>query len=360
MCSKKLDPFKVCVRCVTYNHTNYIKDTMNGFAIQRTNFPFVCTIIDDASTDGEPEVIQRYLEQNFDLENRSTVRNEETDDYMLSFAQHKTNKNCFFAVFFLKYNHYSIKKTKDLYIKEWHENTKYIALCEGDDYWTDPLKLQKQVDVMEAHPDIAMCCSDAKIQIPSGELDWSRSITDRMLTTEEVVIGGGLYIQTPTLLYRTDLRSNPKNPYPDYCSKCHVGDYPLTIWASLNGGIYYLAGKTAVYRFLSENSWVSRQRTTPIEKLILGWRSEVEMLQGLDQYSGYKYHRSFQSRAIHYMYENVMAHLTDYFLICRYFPEITSKFTYKQRWIVWRRKIKYTILLVFKEERIINKGYIQG
>ena len=152
-------PFLARVHCITYNHAPYIIDAMNGFSMQQTDFPFVCTIIDDASTDGEPDVIKQYLEQHFDLDDESTVRNEETDDYVLTFAQHKTNKNCFFAVLYLKYNHYSIKKSKDPYIKEWM-NSKYIALCEGDDYWTHPKKLQKQVDFLEANQDFVMCSHD--------------------------------------------------------------------------------------------------------------------------------------------------------------------------------------------------------
>ena len=152
--------FKICVRCTTYNQSSYIEDALNGFTMQETNFPYVCTILDDASTDGEQEVIKKYLQEHFDLDNRSVVRNEETDDYVLTFAQHKTNRNCYFAVLFLKYNHYSIKKAKDQYIKEWLD-VKYIALCEGDDYWIDPYKLQKQVDYLESHPNCTMVCCKA-------------------------------------------------------------------------------------------------------------------------------------------------------------------------------------------------------
>lgn len=143
----------VRVSCMTFNHASYIEDAMNGFCMQETDFPFVCTIIDDASTDGEQEVIKRYLEENFDLEDRTIVRNEETEDYTLTFARHKTNTNCYFAVLYLKYNHYSIKKTKMPYIAEWHENCKYIAPCEGDDFWISPCKLQHQVDFLEKKTD---------------------------------------------------------------------------------------------------------------------------------------------------------------------------------------------------------------
>ena len=131
---KMVNNFLVRVSCATYNQASYITDALNGFTMQQTTFPFVCTIIDDASTDGEQEVIKNYLRQYFDLEDKSIIRHEETDDYVMTFAQHKTNKNCYFAVFLLKYNHYSIKKSKMPYIQEWQDQVKYIATCEGDDY----------------------------------------------------------------------------------------------------------------------------------------------------------------------------------------------------------------------------------
>ena len=87
----KQNRYSVCVRSATYNHSQYIEDTMNGFTMQKTDFPYVCCIMDDASTDGEPEVIRQYLKEHFDLEDKSVVRNEETDDYILCFARHKTS-----------------------------------------------------------------------------------------------------------------------------------------------------------------------------------------------------------------------------------------------------------------------------
>lgn len=156
--------YMVCVRCMTYNQSLYIVDALNGFTMQKTNFPFVCTIIDDASTDGEPEIIRQYLNENFDIGDKTVVRNKETDDYVLTLSRHRTNSNCYFAVFFLKYNHHSIRKSKKKYMSEWYDGVEYIAFCEGDDYWTDPNKLQKQVDYLEQHKDYSMCFHRANIK----------------------------------------------------------------------------------------------------------------------------------------------------------------------------------------------------
>lgn len=165
--------FKVSVRCMTYNQASYIVDALNGFCMQQTSFPYICCILDDASTDGEQNVIRKYLEDYFDLNDNSVVRNEETDDYVLTFAQHKNNRNCYFVVFYLKYNHYKIWDRKYQYISHWEHVTKYIAMCEGDDYWIDPRKLQKQVLFMESHPDYTMCFHSAKLKY---EIQWKSSI----------------------------------------------------------------------------------------------------------------------------------------------------------------------------------------
>lgn len=109
--------YTIYIECMTFNHAPYIEDAMNGFCMQETRFPFVAVIMDDASSDGEPEVIKQYLHEHFDLEDKEIARNEETDDFILTFARHKENHNCFFAVYLLKYNHYSIGKAKSLIVR---------------------------------------------------------------------------------------------------------------------------------------------------------------------------------------------------------------------------------------------------
>ena len=89
--------FKVTVSCMTYNQSKYITDAMNGFTMQQTSFPFVCTIVDDASTDDEQEVIRKYVEDNFDFSEGSVAYHKETDYANITYAQHKANKNCYFC-----------------------------------------------------------------------------------------------------------------------------------------------------------------------------------------------------------------------------------------------------------------------
>lgn len=157
---------------MTFNHHAYIEDAMNGFCMQKTDFPYLCIVMDDSSTDGEQDVIKNYVAERFNL-----LSTEETDDYFFNLCQHKTNGNCFFAVFYLKYNHYSIgeKSKKVLYYSKWQDTCKYIALCEGDDYWIDERKLQMQVDALEKNPECT--CSGhgfiTKYQHNNDEIDFT-------------------------------------------------------------------------------------------------------------------------------------------------------------------------------------------
>ena len=149
--------------CRTYNHEKYILDALDGFAMQQTDFPVVTTIVEDCSTDNTAGVIRKYLNDYFALNDTMVAYEKETDYAIIVFSQHKTNKNCFFAVLFLKYNHWRLKKSVFPYIEEWSNNSKYYAICEGDDYWIDPKKLQIQVGFMENNPEYGLVYSMAKV-----------------------------------------------------------------------------------------------------------------------------------------------------------------------------------------------------
>lgn len=199
--------YLVCVECKTFNHHAYIEDAMNGFVMQKTDFPYVCVIIDDASTDSEPEVIQKYFHENFDQ-----TKTEETDDYALSFGRHKTNVNCYFAVFYLKYNHYSTRKDKTPYYARLLDNCKYIALCEGDDYWIDAEKLQMQADFLEKNEGYSMVFHRAKIIHDSGCEDISTSLKSINIKNKEYKAKELLehwIVPTASILCKKEMRQYP-------------------------------------------------------------------------------------------------------------------------------------------------------
>lgn len=127
--------YTVMVVSLTYNHAPYIEDALKGFVMQRTNFPVVVCVLDDCSTDGTADIVRRYEAQYPDL----------------------------IKGFYFEENQFSQGKFTYEALIPWLEKVKYIALCEGDDYWTDPLKLQKQVDFMKGHEDCTMCFHNAMI-----------------------------------------------------------------------------------------------------------------------------------------------------------------------------------------------------
>lgn len=235
--------YMVCTACATYNQSLYIVDALNGFTMQKTTFPVITIIVDDASTDGEPDVIKQYLADYF----QTPYRTEETDDYHLICATHKTNPNCNFIVFLLKYNHYSIKKSKLPYQTEWRDNAKYIALCEGDDYWIDPQKLQKQVDFLDAHPDFGCVGTVCKsyVQLEDRYYEAAQQ-KEQEVTFEDLLFDTGF--ATCSSCFRTELEKEHLREVP---LKWMMGDYPRWLYFATRSRVYRLGDVTSVYRVIS-------------------------------------------------------------------------------------------------------------
>lgn len=147
--------YKVLVRCFTYNQSKYIEDALNGFAMQQTNFPFVCLVMDDCSTDGEQEVIKSWAERECDVEKAEYIEIELSN---IILVPHKTNTNCTFAFYLLKQNLYGTGKKKMKHVYPWRDHCEYEAICEGDDYWIASQKLQMQVNYLDEHKDVAYTC----------------------------------------------------------------------------------------------------------------------------------------------------------------------------------------------------------
>lgn len=291
--------FLVQVTCMTYNHVNYITDAMNGFVMQQTSFPYVCIIIDDASTDGEPDVIRKYLDDNFDKREIGLATEDETDEYLRIYAQHKENKNCYFCVLLQKYNHYSKGKPKSRNLAGFTKTVKYVAMCEGDDYWTNPLKLQKQVDYLESHPDCIMSVhaanweEDGKIAIKGACYE-----NECDLTVEEIIRNGGLYLAFASTLYRKEAVPTG-NDRPLWWRMSDVGDYPLHIYAALNGMVHFFSEPMCVYRFRHPGSWTHNQSMI---KDIKHAKCEIDWLIFLDRETGYKYSKAIHKHLYNYYY----------------------------------------------------------
>lgn len=334
---KKEYQYIVATQCFTFNHAPYIVDAMNGFVMQETSFPVITIIVDDASTDGEPEVIRQYLDEHF----QTPYHEEETDDYFLICANHNTNPNCTFAVFLLKYNHYSIKKPKMTYLSKWLDNGKYHALCEGDDYWIDPMKLQKQVEFLESHPDYTMTCNrtglySVRKQRIFGENYCYKKSGD--IKIKDVIQCGGLFVTTCSTVYRKNVSDNR----PDYWSKCKVGDYPLHIACLLKGKAYFFNEIMSVYRTENPKSWMGQQNFGSLSKQRLDIIvSQINMFKGFaNDYPSYRHF--FEDKIAEHINANIPDRTQPHEDIVSYltlFSDDIKKFSFRWKVDSWLRRL---------------------
>lgn len=258
----KMCEIKVSVICDAYNHGPFIRDALEGFVLQRTNFKYEVLIHDDASTDNTADIIREYEKKYPELIKP------------IYQTQNQYSKGVNITQI------YNLPRLKG----------QYVALCEGDDYWTDPFKLQKQFDAMEAHPEIDICAHAAsKIRASNGQILASIAPCDRktVFSTEEVIAGGGGFVATNSLFYRRKLLENQ----PNFRKQCLL-DYSLQIQGSLRGGMLYLSDNMSVYRVLVPGSWTVRMNNS---KYTDGQRNKIKsMLDMVDQETQGKYHQTIK------------------------------------------------------------------
>lgn len=242
------EDYVACVVCKTFNHHAYIEDTMNGFCMQKTDFPYICIIIDDCSTDGEPAVIKKYVQEYF-----NTQTNEETDDYFLNICQHKTNENCCFAIFYLKYNHYSISKSKEPYYTKWYDKCKYSALCEGDDYWIEPAKLQMQVEFLEKNEDYGMCYTKVKRYVQKNN-KFLKGTFGMDIDSFDDLLKYGNRIPTLTACFRKEVFDKYIEDVKPSMRGWLMGDYPMWLYFAHETKVKFFDTISGVYRILSDSA----------------------------------------------------------------------------------------------------------
>ena len=187
---------------------------------------------------------------NFSTEDASFEQ--ETSYATILYAPHKTNKNCYFAVLLLKENYYSKRQSskKLEYIKPWRDGCTYDALCEGDDYWIHPHKLQMQTDFLDSHEDYVMCHTDFRLtnnkyknhirHFPEGD-DYRQWIFFK-----------GIRVNTLTSMYRIDVFN--RLPHLWVGKGWMMGDWPLWIELSQEGKLKYMPIVTSCYRILSQSA----------------------------------------------------------------------------------------------------------
>lgn len=216
------DPL-VCVRVATYNQAAFLRQCLDGIVSQQTDFPFVAVVHDDASTDGTTEIVREYA---------------------------------------ARYPHiiYPLYEEENLYSrrdgslgKVMYSNTsgKYLALCEGDDYWIDPHKLQRQVDYLEAHPDCAMVYT--RVKIYDNVTGTFTGETGRATEGFDTLMKGNV-VPTLSILMRCDVYRAYRKWVGSDSQGWLMGDYPMWLYSAMVSHIHFQPETTAVYRMLPESA----------------------------------------------------------------------------------------------------------
>lgn len=253
-----MDTAMVAVHCSVYNHGRYLRKCLESLVEQRTDFRYVIVVNDDASTDDSADIIREYADRYPDL---------------ILPILHKEN---LFSQ--------GISRTPFMFAKC---DAKYIAICEGDDFWTDPDKLQKQVDYMETHPDYSLCVHASYCAHEDGSYFTEKFFrpydTSRTITMQDIF--GKWRFATNSMLYRRTARPEYVVPFRGDCSN---GDYALTVYLALHGKVYYIDELMSAYRVESVNSLNWKWRADK-SKYIDARERFIQMLIRIDDYTDHQY-----------------------------------------------------------------------
>lgn len=260
----------VSVLCITYNQVDYVEDMLNGIVKQKTNFKYEVIVHDDASTDGTVDILKEYQNKYSDLLN----------------------------VIYENENQWSrgVKITQKIMVPL--IKGKYVAFCEGDDFWIDHNKLQEQVDFLEKNPDYvcvahnALCWEEGKLY-PMDNFEQSREILDREILDRKFP-----FLATAGKVYRKETFI-----LDDFFLECgEVGDMCTEYAALLKGKFYYMDKIMSVYRYRSKGSWSNRVRKSDYNLI---FRAKfIRFLSKYNDYTNGQYKdclENFASRGVAYL-----------------------------------------------------------
>lgn len=243
---------KLSVHMITYNHENFIRKAIESVLMQRTNFDYELVIGDDKSTDNTREIILEYYEKypniiklNFPEKNVGTINNFKS-----------TLKMC---------------------------KGEYIAILEGDDFWIDENKLQKQVDFLDNNKEYSMCFTNYnELEDITGSLNY-KSILEicKKFDTENLIKLN--FIPHLTCVFR----NKDFDTYPEWLWDCKILDYPMHLIRSIDGRLGYIDEITSVYR--KHGSGMTSKSNE------IWWHMElIKIMSNFNMYTSYKYDKEIQ------------------------------------------------------------------
>ncbi|KZY63321.1 glycosyltransferase [Oleiphilus sp. HI0066] len=230
------DNIVVSVCVITYKHSRYIRDCLEGIFNQRTTFEFEVIVGNDSSPDETARILNSY---------KDSVKRSYTPINRPSNIGGKRN---FVDV---------VARAKG----------EYIAICDGDDYWIDPLKLQKQYDALQRHPNVDLCFHPAKV-IGNEKFHSVRnnlSAVEMIYSLNQVIEGGGAFMPTASLL----IRKSSICPFPSwFVDKAPAGDTFIQVLGSIRGGALFLPDVMSAYtRFSVGSATASNLQHFSFEKI---------------------------------------------------------------------------------------------
>lgn len=269
------DEIMVSVCCLVYNHEKYLRQCLDGFMMQKTNFKFEVLIHDDASTDGSSNIIREY-----ELKYPEIIK-----------PIYQTE------------NQYS-KGVKISWLYQYpRAKGKYIALCEGDDYWTNPYKLQKQFDSLENNTNCVFCSHIVNDVSESG--DSTNQFHPRKKIQTQIIPGNRIIMnflsaspemfQTSSYFFRKKSIGEYIGNPPDFIRLTRIGDTPTQLLLASKGDFLFLNEIMSCYRINSENSWSSQQKNNP-QKQISTKQSAITYFRSYDVFTNKVYCKEIEKK----------------------------------------------------------------
>ena len=236
--TKNMVPVKVSICCLTYNHEKFIRDCIEGFLMQETNFTYEIIIHDDASTDSTASIIKEYQNKNIDI------------IHCILQKENKLSKGI---------------KPSQAYV--WPKaKGKYIALCEGDDFWTDPNKLQYQIDLMEKHKvDLSFHPSIIEEKengnLKQNKKNYFHGKKLKKFSTNDILNKDGQVLQVPTasIIFKKNTFDDLIHKNPHFFST-YISHTIIVLIGSLKRKTLYIPRFMAVYRKGHDSSWTNRMK----------------------------------------------------------------------------------------------------
>lgn len=276
----------VSIWCITYNHEQYIRDALESFLEQETDFRYEIVVHDDASTDNTARIIKEFEEKYPKLIHGIYQTENQT-------SRNGTDRKWIWA------------------IQAQHCKGKYIALCDGDDFWSDSRKLQIQINYMEKYPECVLTAHDAVLMnIEKGEAKVMQPYDgDRDISADEIIMQYHGMLPASSMVFQKKALAAD---FHQYFLGAGIGDYPLQLWMMTRGRVHYFDRVMSVYRYMHKGSWNQRV-TADIKHIAAHTVQMIYFLKEFDKYTEGKYQSSIMKRIE--KYEKSM--LLQY---CQYFP----------------------------------------